>query len=191
MIVALEEAKRRLVALEDVLVELGNQLRIEEAKERAAELERETMVQDFWNDAEKSSKKLREIKQLKDKVESYEELVAKLEDTLVLCEMAIEANDEETADEVRDIDEVLSGHTAAKNNPPGVTAAQVGAPTVAQMNEAIAAASLGGGGGSGGGAGSWEDLGEGVGFGVLLEETALTSASTQLDKELGLCVGET
>ena len=70
MIVALEEAKRRLVALEDVLNELGNQLRIDEAKERASDLERETMVQDFWNDAEKSSKKLQEIKQLKDKVES-------------------------------------------------------------------------------------------------------------------------
>ena len=100
MIVALEEAKRRLVALEDVLTELGNQLRIDEAKERAADLERETMVQDFWNDAEKSSKKLREIKQLKDKVESYEELVSRLEDATVLCEMAIEANDEESADEV-------------------------------------------------------------------------------------------
>ena len=36
MIVALEEAKRRLVALEDVVAELGNQLRIEEAEERAA-----------------------------------------------------------------------------------------------------------------------------------------------------------
>ena len=81
MIVALEEAKRKLVALEDVLAELKNQLRIDEAKERAEELERETMVQDFWNDAEKSSKKLQEIKQLKDKVESYEELCAKLEDT--------------------------------------------------------------------------------------------------------------
>ena len=100
MIVALEEAKRRLVALEDVLAELGNQLRIDEAKERASDLERETMVQDFWNDAEKSSKKLREIKQLKDKVESYEELVARLEDATVLCEMAIEANDEDSADEV-------------------------------------------------------------------------------------------
>ena len=33
MIVALEESKRRLVALRDVLSELGNQLRIEEAKE--------------------------------------------------------------------------------------------------------------------------------------------------------------
>ena len=100
MIVALEEAKRKLNELRDVIAELGNQLRIEEAKERAADLERETMVQDFWNDAEKSSKKLQEIKQLKNKVESYEELEAKLEDAYTLCEMAIEANDEDSVDEV-------------------------------------------------------------------------------------------
>ena len=100
MIVALEESKRRLVALEDVLIELGNQLRIEEAKERAAELERETMVGDFWSDAERSSKILREIKQLKDKVESYEELCARAEDALALCEMAIEASDEDSVEEV-------------------------------------------------------------------------------------------
>lgn len=80
--------------------ELGNQLRIDEARARAADLERETLVQDFWADAEKSSKKLQEIKQLKDKVESYERLVAKLEDTLTLCEMAIEENDESSVDEV-------------------------------------------------------------------------------------------
>ena len=100
MIVVLEEAKRKLVALEETVKELGNQLRIQEATERAAELERETMVQDFWNDAEKSSQKLREIKQLKDKVESYNSLVTKLEDTYTLCEMAIEANDEDSVDEV-------------------------------------------------------------------------------------------
>ncbi|MBQ7356323.1 MAG: peptide chain release factor 2 [Clostridia bacterium] len=100
MIVALEEAKRKLSALFEVVEELGNQLRIEEAKERCAELERETLVQDFWNDAEKSSKKLQEIKQLKDKYESYENLMAKLEDTFTLCEMAIEANDEDSVEEV-------------------------------------------------------------------------------------------
>ena len=100
MIVALEEAKRKLVALEDTLRELGSQLRIEEAKERAAELERETLVQDFWNDAESSSKTLREIKQLKDKYESYEELLIKLEDAYTLCEMAIEENDEGSVEEV-------------------------------------------------------------------------------------------
>ena len=100
MIVALEEAKRKLGELHAVVEELGNQLRIEEAKERAADLERETMVQDFWNDAEKSSKKLQEIKQLKDKIESYEALISKLEDTETLCEMAIEAGDEDSVDEV-------------------------------------------------------------------------------------------
>ncbi len=100
MIVALEEAKRKLVALFDVVKELGNQLRIEEAKERCAEMERETLVQDFWNDAEKSSKKLQEIKQLKDKYESYEALSARLEDTFTLCEMAIEAGDEDSVEEV-------------------------------------------------------------------------------------------
>ena len=100
MIVALDEAKRRLVALYDVVEELKSQLRIEEAKERCAELERETLVQDFWSDAEKSSKKLQEIKQLKDKFESYEALVGRLDDTFTLCEMAIEAEDEGSVDEV-------------------------------------------------------------------------------------------
>ena len=100
MIVALEEAKRRLVAMEEVIAELGSQLKIEESRERAADLERETLVENFWADAEKSSQKLREIKQLKDKVESYEALSAKLEDTLMLCEMAIEENDEGSVDEV-------------------------------------------------------------------------------------------
>ena len=100
MIVALEEAKRRLVALYDVVKELGNQLRIDEVKERCADLERETLVQDFWNDAEKSSKKLREIKQLKDTYESYEALAAHLDDTFTLCEMAIEEGDESSVDEV-------------------------------------------------------------------------------------------
>ena len=100
MIVALEEAKRKLVALEDVLHELGSQLRIEEAKEQAQDLERETMVADFWSDAEKSSKKLQLIKQLKDKVEGYENLISRLEDATALCEMAIEANDEDSVEEV-------------------------------------------------------------------------------------------
>ena len=100
MIVALEEAKRKLIELRTVISELGNQLRIEESRERAADLERETLVQDFWNDAEKSSKKLQEIKQLKTKVESYEDLSSRLEDALTLCEMAIEANDEDSVEEV-------------------------------------------------------------------------------------------
>ena len=114
MIVALEEAKRKLTELLDTVAELGNQLRIEEARERAAELERETVVGDFWNDAERSSKILREIKQLKDKVESYEALSAKLEDTLVLCEMAIEAGDEDSVEEVTSETEFIENEAERK-----------------------------------------------------------------------------
>ena len=114
MIVALEEAKRKLTELTDTLKELGNQLRIEEARERATELERETVVENFWNDAEKSSKTLREIKQLKDKVESYEALTARLEDTLTLCEMAIEAGDEDSVDEVTSETEFIENEAERK-----------------------------------------------------------------------------
>lgn len=88
---------------------------------------------------------------------------------------------EETADDVYD-------HNTNMKNPHKVTATQVGAPTVAQMNEAIAAASIGGGSG-GGTASSWEDLGHGIGLGTILEETTLTLASTQLDEVFGLIVG--
>ncbi len=114
MIVALEEAKRRLVALEDVLAELKSQLKIDESRERAEDLERETLVENFWSDAEKSSQKLREIKQLKDKVESYEELVSKLEDTLMLCEMAIEENDEGSVEEVLSETEFIEAEAEKK-----------------------------------------------------------------------------
>ena len=100
MIIALEEAKRKLLELRSVVSELGLQLRIDEARERAQELERETMVENFWSDAEKSSKKLQEIKQLKDLTESYGDLCSRLEDALALCEMAIEENDEDSVDEV-------------------------------------------------------------------------------------------
>ena len=114
MIIALEEAKRRLTALYDVVEELKNQLRIDEAKERCAELERETMVQDFWNDAEKSSRKLQEIKQLKTKYESYEELVQRLDDAFVLCEMAIEAGDEDSVEEVLSETEFIENESERK-----------------------------------------------------------------------------
>ena len=114
MIVALDEAKRRLTALYDVVGELKNQLRIDETKERCAELERETMVQDFWNDAEKSSKKLQEIKQLKGKYESYEALVARLDDAFTLCEMAIEAEDEGSVEEVLSETEAIENEAENK-----------------------------------------------------------------------------
>ena len=100
MIIALEEAKRELVALEDTLKELGSALKIEYLKEKVAELEKQTFVESFWADQQNSSKVLREIKGMKTQMEEYETLCNRREDTLTLCEMAIEEEDEASVEEV-------------------------------------------------------------------------------------------
>ena len=109
MIVALEEAKYSLNEMRAKVEELGNALRIDEVRAEAAELEKLTYAEDFWNDQENSSKILQQVKQLKDKVESYEKLAQKLEDAITLAEMAIEENDESYVEEVQgELNEIVS-----------------------------------------------------------------------------------
>ena len=101
MIIALEEAKRKLTDMRADLAELGSALRIETLKEKAAELEAASLEPDFWNDAQRSTRVMQEIKGMKDTVEEYETLCTRLEDAVVLAEMAIEENDESSLDEVQ------------------------------------------------------------------------------------------
>ena len=101
MIVALEDAKHKLIALREQITELGSALRIEETKENLKDLEAQTQAPDFWNNAEKSSKVLQVIKQGQDKVSGYERLSARLEDAIALAEMAIEENDDSFVEEVQ------------------------------------------------------------------------------------------
>ncbi len=101
MIVALEDAKYKLIAMREDIVELGSSLRIEETKEALVDLEAQTQAPDFWNNAERSSKVLQVIKQSQDKVAGYERLAARLEDAIALAEMAIEENDDSFVEEVQ------------------------------------------------------------------------------------------
>ena len=101
MIVALEDAKYKLIGMRESIVELGSSLRIEETKEKLKDLEAQTQAPDFWNNADKSSKVLQVIKQGQDKVAGYEQLCARLEDAIALAEMAIEENDESFVEEVQ------------------------------------------------------------------------------------------
>ena len=100
MIIALEEAKRKLIDLRDDIKELGHALRIEDLKAKAAELEAQTLDPNFWNDPENSTKITQTIKQSKDKIEGYENLCSRLEDAIALAEIAIEENDEDSLEEV-------------------------------------------------------------------------------------------
>ncbi len=100
MIVALEEAKRRLLEIEDTVHDLKHAIRYEDLTEKIAELEARTLADNFWSNADESSKILQSIKQMKDKCAAYDKLLSSLEDTLTLCEMAIEENDEGSVEEV-------------------------------------------------------------------------------------------
>lgn len=100
MIIALEEAKHTLVNFRGDLAELGNALRVNSLREEIERLEAKTTDTEFWNNQETSGKVLQQIKQLKTRVEDYESLCARLEDTVVLAELAIEENDESMVDEV-------------------------------------------------------------------------------------------
>ena len=102
MIIALEEAKYKLLKMRDELKELASALRIEEKRVTVAELEEKTLDPNFWGDQENSSKILQTIKQTKDTVSNYDALCERLEDAIVLAEMSIEENDESSVEEVEE-----------------------------------------------------------------------------------------
>ena len=100
MIVALEEARYKLIGMRPQIVELGSALRIEELKKELPALEEQTMQADFWADPAKSSAVLQQIKQSKATIADYDALCARLEDAIALADLAIEENDESTVPEV-------------------------------------------------------------------------------------------
>ena len=100
MIVQLEEAKYKLQGIRSEAEDLGTALRIDETKAKIAELEEISAGEDFWNDAQNSSKILKNIKMLKDKLDAYYALMRKLEDCETLVEMGIEEDDESLVEEV-------------------------------------------------------------------------------------------
>ena len=110
MIIQLEEAKRTLQGMRGDIAELGNALKIEKIAEEAEELEQKTLVPNFWDDAENSSKILRELKQIKDTIEEYENLQIALEDAIMLADMGIEENDESVVEEVlAEVEQIIEG----------------------------------------------------------------------------------
>ena len=100
MIIEIEEAKHKLTNFRADIEELGNALRIDDLRAQAEELDKLALAPDFWNDQENSGKILRQTKQLKDKIERFDNLAAKLEDAITLCELAIEEGDESMKDEI-------------------------------------------------------------------------------------------
>ena len=96
-----EELRLALTEYEEKLKQLGEALGIEKMNAEASDLEKQTEADGFWNDVENSQKVQQRITQLRNKIKSYENLSAEFDDSLVLIELADEAEDLDMLDECK------------------------------------------------------------------------------------------
>lgn len=115
MIIQLEQARQGLKELRPKIDELAASLRIDALEARGKELEAITSDPSFWNNPEESQKILTEVKDIKDKLESFHALSSLFESTLELLDLAIEEEDESfTEDILNDIREIEHSYEEQK-----------------------------------------------------------------------------
>lgn len=99
--VELDNIKQSLPELTDKLHEVGQFLDPEAKRREIAEMERETLKEDFWNDRTQAQKLLKAKKSLEDKVGAYEKAESELKDLPELIEMTIELEDESAIESIK------------------------------------------------------------------------------------------
>ena len=97
-----EDYKVKLNALKPTLEDLGEALKLDDARAEIETLEKETEKEGFWNDISASQKVQQKLKQLRAKCERYEKLTGRWEDMMTLCQMALEENDESLLPELEE-----------------------------------------------------------------------------------------
>ena len=77
------------------------------AKAEIESLEAQTNKPDFWGDSAKSQDVLRQLKNLRYKVTSFEKLQSTYDDALTMCDMGIEAGDADLIPEAEELSEIF------------------------------------------------------------------------------------
>ena len=89
----LEENKRFLLGLQTKIKELSSTLQISKLQQELAELEKQTLAEDFWNDSQKSSMIYTKMNKIQKKIKTYENLRDELDNLIELNELLIVEND--------------------------------------------------------------------------------------------------
>ena len=97
-----DEYKVKLENMEPKLTALGESLGLESAREELERLHAMAASEGFWNDAANSQKVTKQTRLLETKIASFEKMCADREDMLVLCEMAIEEDDDSMLSELEE-----------------------------------------------------------------------------------------
>jgi peptide chain release factor 2 len=97
-----DEYKVKLENMEPKLTALGESLGLEAAREELERLHAMAASEGFWNDTANSQKVTKQTRLLETKIASFEKMCADREDLLVLCEMAIEEDDDSMLSELEE-----------------------------------------------------------------------------------------
>ena len=97
-----EEYKVKLNNRKPALLELREAMRLREAEGEIEKLQAESTEPDYWNDTARSQKAQRRLRTLQIKCDSYKKLETAWDDMMVICEMALEENDESMLPELTD-----------------------------------------------------------------------------------------
>lgn len=101
--VELDQFKYTLSTYDETLKEVKDSLDLENKERRITELDKSMEEPGFWDDPERSTKTVREAKNLKDTVDGYKHLEQQYEDIQVLIEMGYEENDPAMIPEIQEM----------------------------------------------------------------------------------------
>ena len=97
-----EEYKVKLNNRKPELMNLREAMHLQDAESEIEKLQAESTEPDYWNDTERSQKGQKRLRTLQNKCESYRKLETAWDDMMVMCEMALEENDESMLPELVD-----------------------------------------------------------------------------------------
>ena len=101
MLIELDPMRQELESYREPLAEVTRALDLESKHQKIEELNREMEAPDFWNDADLSARKMKELKSLKDDVEIADKLESDMEEIGMLIDMANEEDDADMVEEIR------------------------------------------------------------------------------------------
>jgi peptide chain release factor 2 len=101
-VIELDQMKQQLASYKEPLKEVRGALDLENKSNRIQELEREMEAPDFWNDANSSTAKTKELKSLKDDMAVYNSLEELYGDIEAYIELGNEEEDPEILEEAKE-----------------------------------------------------------------------------------------
>lgn len=101
--VELDQFKYTLSTYDETLKEVKDSLDLENKERRITELDKSMEEPGFWDDPERSTKTVREAKNLKDTVDGYKHLEQQYGDIQVMIEMGYEENDPAMIPEIQEM----------------------------------------------------------------------------------------